>query len=227
VAAGAEQVASYRRVPKSRGYLKLTGFRVATRYPFGIIEKWRVLAAEDEMLVYPALAPEPEARSDLRSMGTEAPTPRVGPGTEVAGLRGYQSGDEARAIHWRRTAALGRLVVLEKQRDQCSHLCILLDNARPAALVGESAAAWEVGFELAISRAAAVAVAAVQRDLSVDVVCRGTRSSVVMAGTPADPVLRFLALLDSVPEADADPLPAVQRGVRLLRIAVMPLRRAA
>lgn len=218
VAAKAEQVAGYRRVPARRGYLKLTGFRVATRYPFGIIEKWRIIDAPGQMLVYPALLRDESLDADERSAGSESTTTRVGVGTEVAGLRGYEVGDEARAIHWRRTAALGRLVVHEKHRDASTHLTLVLDNARP----DEGGLRWDQGFERAISRVAAITVDSVGRDLSIDVVVRGTRSPTVLAGNAADPILHFLALLDHVPAEGAPPLAPIGRGARVLEIPVIP-----
>ncbi|MDD9936526.1 MAG: DUF58 domain-containing protein [Myxococcales bacterium] len=218
VAAQSEQVASYRRTPARRGYLKLSGFRVATRYPFGIIEKWRVIEAPGEMLIYPALLRDDGLDADERSVGAESTTTRIGVGTEVAGLRNYESGDEARAIHWRRTAALGRLVVHEKHRDASTHLTLVLDNARPE----EAPRTWDAGFERAISRVAAICVDSTSRDLSVDVVVRGRRSPTVMAGNPADPILQFLALLESVPAEEAPPLAHIGRGARVLEVAITP-----
>ncbi|MGD8860232.1 MAG: DUF58 domain-containing protein [Myxococcales bacterium] len=219
VGAKSQQVAGYRRVPRQRGWLRLTGYRVATRYPFGIIEKWRVLDAPDELLVYPALRRDVTLDADLRSLGAEATTRRIGSGNEVAGLRNYRDGDEARGIHWKRSAALGRLVAFEKHHDASTHLTLVLDNARPEGAGRD----WDEGFEQAISEAASLAVSATGRDLSVDVVCRGERSPVALPGSPADPVLRFLALLQAVPAADAPPLSTTGRGARVMRIGVRPV----
>jgi len=51
----------YQLVPARRGVLRLGGVRVRTKYPFGLFDKWRVLPLEDELLVYPALAPDAPA----------------------------------------------------------------------------------------------------------------------------------------------------------------------
>jgi uncharacterized protein (DUF58 family) len=194
VGANSRQVAGYRRTPERRGYLRFSGFRVATRYPFGIFEKWRNLYVPGEMLVYPALLAEDRATRADYALGSERPMGRVGPGTEIVGLRDYAMGDEARDIHWMRSAGLGRLVVRERERDASSHLTITLDNARPR----DAGEKWEERFERAISRAATIAVSSVSRGVSVEVVARGSRSPTVQPGSPADPVLRFLALLQPV-----------------------------
>jgi uncharacterized protein (DUF58 family) len=198
----------------------LEGFRVATRYPFGIIEKWRMIEQRAELLVYPALLREDVVDGGFAELGAENVGQRIGPGSEIAGLRNYQPGDGARAIHWRRTAALGRLMVFEKHSDSSSHLTVVLDNARP----DDADARWEEAFERAISRAAAIAVAAAGRELSVEVVCRGQSSPLVLPGAPADPVLRFLALLQSVPHAGAASLEVNARSAHVIRI---PVERAA
>jgi uncharacterized protein (DUF58 family) len=223
VGAKAEQVAGYRRTIKRRGYIRFRGFRVATRYPFGIIEKWRLLDAPGELLVYPALATEDVLETVERGTGTDAMLLRVGPGNEVAGLRNYQAGDAARSIHWRRTAALGRVVVYEKHSDASAHLTIVLDNAKPDG----AGAAWEEAFERAISRAAAIAVSNVGRESSVEILCRGQRSTQVMAGGTVDPILRFLALLESVSAEQAAAFGSVAKWSRVIEIPVLPASRAA
>lgn len=223
IAAGSEERASYRRTPERRGWLRFHGMRIATRYPFGIGEKWRLVDEPGELLVYPALLADELVAPDLASMGQDAATLRIGPGTEIGGLRSYQEGDEARGIHWMRSAALGRLVVHEKHRDASSHLAIVLDNKKPTGVP----AAWDEAFERAISRVAALAVTAHGRDFSVEVVCRGSRSPVVMPGAGADPILRFLALLQAVAEENAPPIEPVSQSARVLQIPVATVRRAA
>jgi uncharacterized protein (DUF58 family) len=215
VAPGAEQVASYRRVPKVRGPLRLSGFRLATRYPFGIFEKWRMLEGNAELLVYPQLLDDMPRLAEQTSLGVDAPTTRLGGGHEIAGLRAYQEGDEARQIHWRRTAALGRIVVFERQRDETSRLVVVLDNARPEG----AGADWEQSFEALISRAATLVVQSAGRETSVEVVARGSRSPVLSAGSPPDPVLRYLALLQSVPSSAGLPLGPFPRGARVVELS--------
>ncbi len=225
VAPGAEQSAAYRRTPKTRGTLQFSGFRVATRYPFGIFEKWRTLSAPSELLVYPALLEAGAVDEDARSTGVDAPTHRVGHGAEIAGLRGYETGDDARSIHWKRTASLGKLVVVERQSDASSQLTILIDNARPE----RADAPWDATFELAVSEAATLALASLHRGLAVEVLARGSRSPLVLAGALPDPVLRFLALLPAVSADQAQGFGSYSRAARVVRIgapAVLAATRA-
>src|ERR1700744_5411832 len=51
------QVAAYRRTPARRGRDRHVGFRVATRFPFGLFEKSRELVADGDLVIYPAIDP--------------------------------------------------------------------------------------------------------------------------------------------------------------------------
>jgi uncharacterized protein (DUF58 family) len=210
VGPGAEQAAVYRRTPMRRGMLRFVGFRVATRYPFGIFEKWRVLSQGSELLVYPALLTDQDLRQELQSHGLDAPTHKIGVGTEIAGLRGYEAGDDARAIHWRRTAALGRLMVTERQSDASSQLTLLLDNVSPS----------DSGrFERLVSRAATLVVSALARGLSAEVLCHGSRSPLIMGNAAPDPILRYLALIGTVAADSAPPYGRYAQTARVIMLS--------
>lgn len=217
VAPQAEQVAAYRRTPERRGVLRLIGFKVSTRYPFGLIEKSRIVDEEGELLVYPRLVPVSPQEHRHALDGNEVATGLPGPGTEIAGIRDYRGGDEARVIHWRRTASLGRLVVRDTERDALQRLTLSLDNARPK----DADEAWDHAFEEAVSRTASLAASALSRGAAVDVVVRGARSPLVQPGTPPDPIWRFLALLETCALEDARPMEAGSRGGRSHAVPVL------
>ncbi len=183
VGAGETQSASYRRTPGRRGVLRFAEVRVRTRYPFGLFEKTRRLALEDELVVYPALAPVARPVSGLSQRGPDVPTPRRGHGNEPSDLREYRDGDEARSIHWRRTASLGRVVVRERLRDASKRLTLLVDERRA------DDRAWEARFEHAISSAAATAARALDEGLAVEAVSRTGSSRLVLPGQPPDSAL--------------------------------------
>jgi uncharacterized protein (DUF58 family) len=56
------QVAAYRRTPAKRGRDKHVGFRIATRFPFGLFEKSREVPAEGELIIYPPVDAGPACR---------------------------------------------------------------------------------------------------------------------------------------------------------------------
>ena len=207
IAPKSEQSASYRRVVSKRGVVRFRGFRVSTRFPFALFEKWRELDREDELLVYPALVPHSFSEGAAREEGDQVGSSR-GRGTETRELREYQSGDEMRSIHWRRTATLGKTVVREFEREAAAILSILLDNQVPAARTDV-----ERVFEENVSRAAYVAERALSRGYSVEICARGSRSPLLQGGSPPDALWRFLALLPN--DGRGEPC-APKRGARIV-----------
>ncbi|MFW5875835.1 MAG: DUF58 domain-containing protein [Myxococcota bacterium] len=191
VAAGTEQVVAYRFVPPRRGHIRFESLHLRTRYPFGLIEKGRRVRAADVLLAYPALVPVSDnaVRADS-SERAEIPLSRTGVGSEVAGVREYRPLDEARAIHWRRTASLGRVVVRERHQDAVDHDLIDLEQ--------------DGDFEQAVRRAASRAVRALARGSAAQVRHGADRSPTVLPGAPADPILAYLALVEPEPRRTAD-----------------------
>ena len=208
IAPAAEQTASYRRTPTRRGILHFQGFRVSTRFPFALFEKWRELDGADELLVYPALLTHPFLQGAAREEGEQTGTTR-GRGTETRELREYRSGDEMRAIHWRRTASIGKPVVREFEREAAAVLSILLDNGAPS----RPDPSFDAALEQNVSRAAYVAERALARGYRVEICARGSRSALLAGGSPPDALWRFLALL---PVGASGELNGPQRGARVL-----------
>jgi uncharacterized protein (DUF58 family) len=220
VRAGGEQTAAYRRVPSRRGVLRLKGFRLSTRYPFGLVQKIRTIDRPAELLVYPALAEGLPASPAARpSHGMTLPSGAIGHGTEIAGLREHRPEDEARSIHWRRTAALGRLVVREHERETSLRRTLVLDNARP----DDADEAWDAAFEQTVSEAASLAARALAEGAATEVRTRTGSSPVVLPGSPPDPIWRYLALLETVELADAPALPSPRGPGRVIHLG--PARR--
>ncbi len=55
VAPGATELRAYRLLPPRRGPLRLAGFRVSTRFPFGLFAKACILEHPEDALAYPAI----------------------------------------------------------------------------------------------------------------------------------------------------------------------------
>lgn len=218
-APGSDERSTYRRVAQRRGMLTFIGFTVRTRYPFGLIEKGRTLEARDEMLVYPRLIDVDANLLRGLGQGQDAPSKRVGHTGDVHSLRDYLDGDGARSIHWKRSAALDRLIVRQRHAAAHARVSIHLDQAEPEHADPEAEAKWHEALEEAISRAASLADLALQRGAAVEVQVRGAASPTVMPGSPPDPIWRFLALLETVPAADAPPLAAVGEHSLVVEVA--------
>ena len=194
VAPGKTEVGSYHFESARRGLFELGTIRVLTRYPFGLIEKGYTTFLPDEIVVYPKLL-EHVAAPALRPMdGDAAPIHQTGRGSEFAGsVRFYREGDEARDIHWKRTASRGELVVREHEQDSSALVTLSVDNLVPSGLDDEGA--WHERFETSVSEVATLASVYLAQGISVQVQSSNSVSPLVPGGTPPDPIWRFLALL--------------------------------
>ncbi len=198
------QVAAYRRTPMRRGRDVHVGFRIATRFPFGLFEKSREVPAEGELVIYPAvdpvaLPPMPNGRSP----GVENALGR-GAGEDFLGLRLLREGEDPRDVHWRKTASLGQLVARERAREARPDVVLTLDLSKPKNATDE----WDLTFERRIRDVASRAVAHIKRGDAVAI--RGSAGILVRADRigGADPILRFLALVEPEPASAAPPAPA-------------------
>jgi len=216
---GSQQAATYRRVPRRRGVLQFSSFRVSTRFPFSLFEKWRELDTEAELLVFPALLAARLPEGGSREEGQESGVSR-GRGTETRELREYRAGDEVRAIHWRRSAAMGKPVVREFEREASALYSFVLDNA-----LAEGAGPREAEeIEAQISKVAYLAERALARGAGVEVCARGTRSMRLKGSSAPDPIWQFLALLPVGVTPLAMTLPS--RGARVIDVRTLADARA-
>lgn len=193
VAPASSQVAAYRRVPARRGRDQHTGFRVATRFPFGFFEKSREITSDEELLVYPAVdrVHLPRRVGGAVADGAELSAPGVG--DELLGLRMMREGDDPRDIYWKRSTNPAHRVVLERAREVKDSVRLTLPNR----FDGEAPAEDERRqLERRVREIASRAVAHLRRGDSV--VLETTSGGRVLSSpaSGADPVLRFLALVD-------------------------------
>jgi uncharacterized protein (DUF58 family) len=190
------QVAAYRRTPTRRGRDLHVGFRIATRFPFGLFEKSREVPAEGDLIIYPAVDPVhlPPAMSG-RSPGADTVVGR-GHGEEFLGLKLMRDGEDPRDIHWRKTAALGQMVMRERARETRPDVTLTLDVVKPAGAGDE----WNAALERRIRDVASRAVAHLKRG---DRIALATTSGALVRAdrtVGADPLLRYLALVEAVEE---------------------------
>ncbi|MET0593190.1 MAG: DUF58 domain-containing protein, partial [Polyangiaceae bacterium] len=188
------QVAAYRRSPQRRGRDCHVGFRIATRFPFGLFEKSREVPCEGELIIYPAVD-SLRLRSDEggRRLGGTGFSGR-GSGDEVYGLRPMREGDDPRDIYWRKSTLLDQLVLRERACETRPDIELVLETRRPA----ESGDDWNVQFERRIRDIASRAVAHLKRGDGVTI--KATTGDRVRAdrSVGADRLLRFLALIEAV-----------------------------
>jgi uncharacterized protein (DUF58 family) len=202
------QVAAYRRTPARRGRDHHVGFRVATRFPFGLFEKSREVQASDELIIYPAVDPVrlPQLEAGQRT-GGESALGR-GAGDEIHGLRLMREGDDPRDIYWRKSTLPDQRVLRERATDTRRDVSFAIDSTFPGAAPDED---WSLRFERRIRDVASRAVAHLKRGDGVSVTATGGERVRVNASVGADPLLRFLALL----EPTRAPAPAPETNAKL------------
>src|SRR4029078_4097933 len=100
------QRTSYRHTFIKRGLYTLTGYRIATKFPFALFRKSRDVDAPLAVLVYPSrvAVARPSPRTQTRG---ESHAHRTGRRGEFFGLREHRSGDDRRDVHWRSSAESG------------------------------------------------------------------------------------------------------------------------
>lgn len=131
VAAGRPVTVRCTATAPRRGPWLLQAIEISTTFPFGIFEKIRTIRVEDNLLVYPR-----------RGFACEVPTrdqsPRVGElgrarhrdGTaDVADVRELAPREDSRRIHWRKSAAAGKLIAVDRERDERKQVTLEVDPA--------------------------------------------------------------------------------------------------
>jgi uncharacterized protein (DUF58 family) len=124
------QRTSYRHTFVRRGLYTLTGYRLATKFPFALFRKSRDVDSALDVLVYPArvAVPRPPPRAATRG---DAIADRLGRRGEFFGLRERRAGDDRRDVHWKSSARSGRLLVREYEDELARRVVIAVDNALP------------------------------------------------------------------------------------------------
>ena len=189
------QVAAYRRTPPRRGRDVHVGFRVATRFPFGLFEKSREITSSGELVIYPAVDVVRLPPASMgRAQGSDGSLGR-GDGDEFLGLKKMRTGEDPRDIHWRKSAAAGHLVLRERAREARPEVALMLDVLKPS----DAKDSWDTSFEKRIRDVASRAVAHLKRGDTVAIATTAGGHTRADRAVGADPLLRYLALVVSVP----------------------------
>ncbi len=193
VAPGRTETRSYRLTPPRRGDLGFAGFRVTTRFPFGLFSKSMLIEAAEGALVYPAvemLAPL-QRRLPARDQG-DTSGGQGGEGSQVAGLRDYASGDHLRRVHWKASMRRGTLLVRDREVEQ---------KAEFEALLRTRGAQPGQAFEAAVSHAASEVVTHLGAGWRVGLLTDSERLAPAEGALQRDRLLCFLARVQPDPQA--------------------------
>lgn len=199
------QRTSYRHTFVRRGLYTLTGYRIATKFPFVLFRKSRDVEAPLELVVYPARVPVPRPPPRAVTRG-DAIAERLGRRGEFFGLREHRAGDDRRDVHWKSSARSGRLLVREYEDELARRVVIGVDNALPedareAVSDGALTPAHEAqvsAVERAISTAFSLATTYLEAGWTVELVARGNHVPPGTGRMHEAKIARALALLPYV-----------------------------
>jgi uncharacterized protein (DUF58 family) len=117
-----------------RGIYAQRGIGIATRFPFSFLTKTRLIALDQQVLVFPSVEPTDEMFEVLPMITGELETNQRGRGSDLYRIRDYEPEDSARHVDWKATAKSGGLKVREYTREDERRVCIIFDNSAPGVL---------------------------------------------------------------------------------------------
>jgi len=176
-----------------RGVVELKTIDLYTRYPFGFIFKKRRTRLQGEVVVFPRLLDETQARERFRAIeGEQVSSQRPGPGSDVHSFRDFVRGDSLRQVHWKKSASLGRWIIKQTELEAGRAVHVVVDPFRPRNVSDDD-------FERMISQAATFVYVMLEKGMevifSIPHITEHTK-----AGEDADAIYRALALLQPSPE---------------------------
>lgn len=167
---------------RRRGHIVLGPVRAVRSDPFVLVRRVKDLSEQVDLFVHPRTVRLDAGRAGfLRDI--EGITTHDLSSSDVSfhALRDYVPGDDRRAIHWRTTARVGRLMVRQFEETRRSHLLLVL-SLRPRDYLDDD------DFETAVSAVASMGLQALRDEREVTVVTNDGR---ILAPTGA-------ALLDQL-----------------------------
>ena len=188
--------------PCGRGIHRVRHAALESSAPFGLFRVRVPLHGLGELVVYPAPSPtpaqtrpQPTATTTGEAIGARRADHDQPPHQDqVAGLREYRAGDDARRVHWRGSARRGALVVHDLDAD-----------VRPAQQVVLDRRCAPVVLEARLSAIVTTALRAREEHAALTVNTQGLVRTFACDRTDFDALLRVLAGLEPLPQDAAAP----------------------
>lgn len=212
---GEEDSETYRCVFPRRGIYRFSSLTLATRFPFGLIERHRVTSSPEDIVVMPALVDVGRLMRPLKSRLGEIESHRRGRGTGLYALRDYVAGESSRDIHWKVSARRGQLMVKEYEEEERRRASVVLDNREFAPWSRDGHA----DFERAIVLAGSVLAYLLREGHEVELVTASGRVGFDTGHEHLGSCRRALASLRPVP-GDSDPPRGTSSEADCVRILI-------
>lgn len=185
----------------ARGVCAVRALRIASRFPFGLVELRVRHEVALELVTYPTPAAATRSARDGRGGPRHADQ---GQPASVAGLRPFRSGDAVRDVHWKATARRGEPVVKERDGEAGDTHAVVVDRRVDAA-----------ALELELARATAVVLDVATAAHGVWLLSQDCARHLPPGQAPPADVLRWLAAAEVLPaDAKAPERPAGHRPER-------------
>ena len=200
---GAGHTVSYHLTPHRRGRYAVGPLSAWVADPFDLVRQRIDFGDRHDLIVYPPvedLGPAPSA-APVGGAGESSTRQLFTTGDDFYTMRGYETGDDLRKIHWPSVARTGELMIRQDEAVRRASAVMLLDTR--ASALGD----WPEAFERAVSVAASVGTHHLRA---------GFTLRLALADAPARPVDMdgFLELLALVRPSQARQLTPSLRGLR-------------
>ncbi len=208
--AGAEQ--RVEQLFRKRGRLRISGFELSTRFPFGLLGHRRRLRARDvEIVVYPRPEPIGDELHLLPLYAGRLQSFRRGMSQDLFSLRDYQPQDDLRHIDWKATARAQRLTVREFTAEDERRITIILDTQAPEDIDEEN---FRIRFERGVVLTASLVKHFIEERAEVRIILGAERGGFGIGREHLYGALRRLALVQPNPIYHARrPQPPLEAGV--------------
>lgn len=174
-----------------RGIYKEDVITLASRFPFGFLEKVRKMPVAREMVVYPAVDAREVLYEIMPRITGDITSYQRGPGNDLYSIRDYTGNDSARHLDWKSSARTGVLKVREFAREDERRIQLVFDR---------TVTDWSTEtlglFEHAIEECAALAWHLQEMGAQVQFVTDQSRSEFAPADAMVFDVLDYLARVE-------------------------------
>lgn len=168
-----------------RGWNDFPEIILNTGFPFGFFRKWiRIVASDQKILVFPNIHEISNTHITERNNSGEIESRMSGHGSELRTIREYETGDNIKYIHWKRSAKSGKLMVREFYGEEREIAKIVFDPEKDN---------YE-NIEHYISEKASVIVDYIEKGLDVQFITPGNSEIIKKSDDSLNKVLRYLAL---------------------------------
>jgi uncharacterized protein (DUF58 family) len=174
-----------------RGRYTQEGFRISSKFPFGLLRKSHEIPARKDILVLPDIQPTEEFYDILPLIGGEMENFYRGRGHDLYAIRDYLDGDSARNVDWKATAKAQAVKVREFTREDERRLLLVFDNVLP-----QTGSGLQEKFEKGVAFCACLAWHFYEIGAQMQFMADGFETSMAPAQEIIYPALEALALIE-------------------------------